>query len=638
LSRAKSIPLPPRAVLLALGAAALALLSGCAHRPPGPTLAPPVRVSRTTPQPASGPISASPSPTSAAGAPAAQTADSSASGAPSAEAADANANADADAGAAQAQAIDGASGSSASTDAASIDALNGPASDGPSPDSVVTAKPADLFDRIRGGFMLQDVDQPAIDSQVNWFANHPDFLQRTWSRASLWLYYIVGQLEQRNMPRELALLPVIESAFEPYAYSRARAAGLWQFISDTGRRFGLKQDYWYDGRRDPIEATRAALDYLQALHDEFNGDWLLAIAAYNCGELTVTRAVERNERRGLPTDFWHLKLPTETRGYVPELLAMRRIVATPARYGLSLEGLPDEPYFVQVDTGGQIALKVVAQIANISVDDIYELNPAYQRWATDPTPPYRLLVPADAAEGLQQTLAQLTPDQRMDVDHYTVRRRDTVASIARRYATTPEVIRELNNLSPTDRPVIDAELRVPSRDIHLPEKVARAAKLADSPARYRRGHGRPRIHIVHRGDTLYSLARRLGTDVNTLAELNGMSPDDHLRAGQRLRVSRRYSVRASGSRAAGAKGGTAPLAASSHAHASRASGVTASSTGSNGASRRMSYVVRRGDTLYGIARLLQVTVGELLAWNGLGGTAHSLHPGQVLVAFVKSPS
>ncbi len=145
---------------------------------------------------------------------------------------------------------------------------------------------------MRSGFMLEDVDEPAIDSQANWFANHPDFLNRTWSRASLWLYYIVGQLEQRNMPRELALLPVIESAFEPYAYSRASAAGLWQFISDTGRRFGLKQDWWYDGRRDPVEATRAALDYLQALHDEFNGDWLLAVAAYNCGELNVMRAVE----------------------------------------------------------------------------------------------------------------------------------------------------------------------------------------------------------------------------------------------------------------------------------------------------------------------------------------------------------
>jgi membrane-bound lytic murein transglycosylase D len=269
------------------------------------------------------------------------------------------------------------------------------------------------------------------------------------------------------------------------------------------------------------------------------------------------------------------------------------------------------------------------------VDDIYELNPAFQRWATDPTPPYRLLVPADAAEGLQQTLAQLTPDQRMDVDHYTVRRHDTVASIARHYGTTAEVIRELNDLSTSARPVIDTELRVPSRDIKLPEKVARAALLADSPARHRRGYRRPRIHIVHRGDTLYSLAHRLGTDVNTLAQLNGMSPDDHLHAGQRLRVSARYSLRPSGASPASGTRANKRLSASSHARASHASGLAASASG---ASRRMSYVVRRGDTLYGIARLLQVTVNDLLTWNGLGGSAHNLHPGQVLVAFVRSPS
>jgi len=599
------------------------LLGGCAHRPPASDLAPPVQISRS---PAPGSSGSTATPTGTLG-----PSDSSGTGEAAAAAGSAATADQASPSDAAAQAAASSTAPTSAADAASIDALNGPASDHPSPDSLVTAKPSDLFDRIRAGFMLQDVDEPAIDSQVNWFANHPDFLQRTWSRASLWLYYIVGQLEQRNMPRELALLPVIESAFEPYAYSRASAAGLWQFISDTGRRFGLRQDYWYDGRRDPIEATRAALDYLQALHDEFNGDWLLAVAAYNCGELTVMRAVERNERRGLPTDFWHLKLPAETRGYVPELLAMRRIVANPAKYGLSLGGLPDEPYFVQIDTGGQVALKVVAQIANISVDEIYELNPAFHRWATDPAPPYRLLIPADAAEGLQQTLAQLTPDERMDVEHYTVRRHDTVASIARRYNTSADVIRELNDLPADARPVIDAQLRVPARDIQLPEKVERAALLADTPSwRLRRGRRRPRIHIVRRGDTLYSLAQRLGTNVNTLAELNGMSPDDRLHAGQRLRVSARYSLRP-----AGGVGASLP-SASAHARSSHRTGLMADTTGAS--SRRMSYVVRRGDTLYGIARLLQVTVNDLLTWNDLGGSAHNLHPGQVLVAFVKSRS
>jgi membrane-bound lytic murein transglycosylase D len=487
---------------------------------------------------------------------------------------------------------------------------------GPPADSLVTIKQPELFARLRAGFQLDDVDEPAISSQVNWFANHPDFLERTWGRAGLWLYYIVGQLEQRKMPTELALLPVIESAFEPYAYSRARAAGLWQFISDTGRRFGLKQDWWYDGRRDPVEATRAALDYLQALHDEFGGDWQLAVAAYNCGELTVERAIERNQRLGRPTDFWHLKLPSETRGYVPELLAMRRLVANPERYGLEFSRIPNEPYFVPIQTGGQIDLKVVADIAGISVDDLYELNPAFHRWATDPTGPYRLLVPVDAAEGLQDTILHLTPEQRMRVDHYTVRHGDSIASIARRYATTPDVIRELNDLGNNDLPVIDSVLRVPSPNIQLPEKAMRAAMLVDSPGRIRRGGRRPHIHVVRRGDTLYALAQRLGTDVDTLAQSNGMKAGDRLRAGQRLRIG------GSG----GYDTGAAPMSAKATQLASASDG-----------GRRMTYVVQPGDTLYGIAKLLQVTVSELVGWNGISHH-HSLKPGQTLVAFVKTRS
>ncbi len=486
---------------------------------------------------------------------------------------------------------------------------------GPPPDSVVTAKPGDLFDRLRSGFQLEDVDEPAVDSELNWFANHPDYLERTFNRAGLWLYYIVGQLEQRKMPRELALLPVIESAFEPYAYSRARAAGLWQFISDTGRRFGLKQDWWYDGRRDPIEATRAALDYLQELHDEFNGDWLLAVAAYNCGELAVARAIERNQRLGKPTDFWHLKLPAETRGYVPDLLAMRRLVADPGRYGLEFSHIADQPYFVPVATGGQISLQVVADMANISTEELYELNPAFHRWATDPTGPDVLLVPADAAAGLQEALAQLTADQRLRVEHYTVRHGDTIALIARRFATRPEVIRQLNDLGPNDPVAVDAVLRIPDNGVQLPEKAARAAMLVDAPPRQRH-HPRASLRIVRRGDTLYGIAQRLGTDVNTLAQINGLHPDDPLRAGQRLRVAPRLGAGAS-------------MVASRPSH--EAGG------GLDATGRRVTYRVRPGDTLYGIARLLQVTVIDLVSWNGMAPD-RSLRPGQTLVAFVKSRS
>ena len=250
----------------------------------------------------------------------------------------------------------------------------------------------DLFDRMRVGFKLDDgADRRAVDDQLRWYASNPDYLQRAFGRADLYLYYIVTELERRGMPLELALLPVVESAFEPYAYSRARASGLWQFIPGTGSRFGLKQDWWYDGRRDIVESTRAALDYLQYLHDEFNGDWLLAIAAYNCGEAMVERAAQANRAAGRPVDFWSLWLPGETRAYVPKLLAMKRLVMDPETYGLSFSPIPNQAYFARVPTHGQINLKLAAEIAGISPQDLYELNPAFHRFATDPSGPYFLL-------------------------------------------------------------------------------------------------------------------------------------------------------------------------------------------------------------------------------------------------------
>ena len=474
--------------------------------------------------------------------------------------------------------------------------------------SLVSPLPTDLFVRLRSGFKLEDVDQPAVDRELNWYANHADYLDRTWARADHYLYYIVAQLNARSMPLELALLPVVESAFEPYAYSRARASGLWQFIPGTGSNYGLKQNWWYDGRRDVVASTRAALDYLQSLHDAFDGDWLLAIAAYNCGEGNVQRAVDHNLRAGRPIDFWHLKLPTETRAYVPKLLAMRRIVANPAAYGLEFSQIDDEPYFTSVATGGQIDMQVAAEIAGIKKEELYELNPAFHRWATDPTGPFSLLLPADVAEGVEQTLLTLTPEQRMRIARYEVQRGDTIAGIAKDHDTTPEVLRQLNGMDSTEKPVVGGTLMVPSSMIELPEKALRAAALVDRPERMRgRRSAHHGVHVVRRGDTLYAIAHRLGTDVHTLARLNNMEIDDPLRAGQHLVVAQKS---------------TNTRSATSHATAAAA-----------GSGRQVTYTVRRGDTLYGIARLLQVTVQDLLGWNDMSARS-SIHPGQKLVAFV----
>src|SRR6185437_3611193 len=302
---------------------------------------------------------------------------------------------------------------------------------------------ADLLDRIRDGFALPVSDKPAIARQLDWYASNPDYLQRAFGRADLYLYYIVTQLEARHMPLELSLLPVIESAYRPFAYSRARASGLWQFVDGTAKEYGLKEDWWYDGRRDVVASTKAALDFLQALHQQF-GDWLLAVAAYNCGQSAVQRAIEVNRARHRPTDFWHLRLPRETEAYVPKLLAMKALVADPARYGLDSSPIPNQPYSTQVPTGGQINLQVAAKIAGITTHDIYQLNPAFHRWASDPSGPFYLLLPVDAASVFEQNVAGLTPDERMGVEHYLVRRGDSIYSIAHRFNTNVAILRRIN--------------------------------------------------------------------------------------------------------------------------------------------------------------------------------------------------
>lgn len=472
------------------------------------------------------------------------------------------------------------------------------------PDAPVTVagitpdKYSDLFDRIRAGYQLEDVDSSQVERQFRFYANNPDYLDRVFSRAAPYLYHIVSEIEARQMPLELALLPVVESAFEPYAYSRARASGLWQFIPPTGSRFGLKQDWWYDGRRDVLESTRAALDYLQFLHGEFD-DWLLAVAAYNCGEANVARAIRTNAAEGRATDFFSIspRLPKETRAYVPKLLAMARLFLSPQDYGIEFSTLPNEPYFTSVDTLGQIDMKLAAELAGISYEELYTLNPAFHRWATDPSGPHRLLVPADTADLFRASVQQLTPDERMRVAHHRVQPGDTVAEIAREYHTQAHVVRELNGLPASAQLTVGDDLRVPSGVTELPAKVQLAALRVDRGVH---SGARGGVHVVRRGDTLSAIARRNRINVRTLAALNNMGVNDTIRAGQRLVVSK---------------------SASPPATRVAQGGPGAGSAGS-------SYTVRRGDTLWDIARRFGVSVSQIVAWNGLSGS--SIKPGQKL--------
>jgi membrane-bound lytic murein transglycosylase D len=458
----------------------------------------------------------------------------------------------------------------------------------------------DLFDRMRAGFVLDEVQEPAIDQQLAWLQHNPEFLDRTFQRAQRYLYHIVTEVEARGMPLEFALLPVVESAYEPFAYSPSRASGLWQFIPGTGVRFGLKQNWWYDGRRDVIESTRAALDYLQALHDQFDGDWLLAIAAYNVGENTVQREYDRNRALGRPTDFWHLTLPAETRAYVPKLLAMKRLMAEPERYGLDFAPVPNQPYFAVIDVGSQIDLKIAAGLAGTPYEEIAALNPGYNRWATDPDGPHRLLVPIDNADGFEASLQGLAPEERVHYLTHTVERRETLATIARRYSTSVAVLSKINDLA-GKRVAPGEDLRIPQASDQLSEKVLRAAARVDRPSSDSGSRRQGQIvHRVRAGETLNSIARRHGIPVSTLAQLNNLNPGDTLVTGQRLVI--RASTRRL--RDEGASEG-----------------------------RRVLYTVRKGDTVYSISRQFQVTVAQLNSWNGLN-KRHQIRAGQHLVMYV----
>jgi membrane-bound lytic murein transglycosylase D len=392
----------------------------------------------------------------------------------------------------------------------------------------------DIWARIRAGFRLPRLDSHLVAVHERWFANNPEYMARKMERARLYLHYIVEEVEKRGMPTEIALLPAIESAYQPYAYSRARAVGLWQFIAPTGRLYGLKMNWWYDGRRDVMASTQAALDYLEKLNKEFDGDWHLALAAYNAGEGTINRMQGRNRKHNKPTDYQSLKLKRETVNYVPKLIAMANIVADPDKYGVKLADIPNRPYFARVETDAQIDLGVVAKLVDMPIADLQVINPGYTRWATDPDGPHHLLVPADKKEVLEQGLSNLPKDERIQYRHHAVVRGDNLNAIARRYGVDPQAIRTANNLrNNLLRAGQDLLIPVSSRTLKpaLPA-AASTVRVAAHPS----PKGSPVIHRVKAGDTLWSIARRYNVLVENIRQWNLLEADDVLRLGQRLRI------------------------------------------------------------------------------------------------------
>jgi membrane-bound lytic murein transglycosylase D len=478
----------------------------------------------------------------------------------------------------------------------------------------------DLLVRLRAGFSLPTSNDAAVVRERDWYARNQAYLERVFGRADQYLFHIVAALEERGMPAEFALLPVVESAFDPFAYSHGRAAGLWQIIPDTGRRLGLTQNWWFDGRRDVLESTRAALDYLQALHEQFDGDWLLAIAGYNSGEGNVARAVRRAKADGRAADFWSIKnyLPAETRTYVPRLLAIAAIVGSPETYGVTLPALGNEARFAVVETGSQIDMALAADLAGIDTDSLYALNAGVNRWATDPEGPHRLIVPIEQAERFTAGLAALGERERVQWTRHRVKQGETIGGIADRYQTTAAVLREINELRGNTIRAGDY-LMIP----HAMESLGSYSQSADVRAARQQNtprSGERRTHVVGNGDTLWSIARRYSVDVRSLASWNSMAPGDVLSVGRELVVWTR----------------TAGAATASHSTAqatvARTDAVAGFAPGGDRI-RQVTYVVRRGDSLSSIARRFRVTVPKLMEWNN-GAGAKYLQPGQRLVMFV----
>lgn len=396
----------------------------------------------------------------------------------------------------------------------------------------LTPAPESLWDRIRNGFALPQVDSKLVARHEAWFLNHPDYFQRMIERSRLYLYFIVEEIDKRHMPMEVALLPMIESAYNPIAYSRARAVGIWQFMPSTGKRYGLQQNWWYDGRRDVMAATRAALDYLEKLHEEFD-DWQLALAAYNWGENGVTRAIAHNRAKRKPTRYENLRMPRETRNYLPKLQAVRNIISNPSSLSFPLEDIPNRPYFTTVSTPEHIDMEVAAQLAEMSIDDFRSLNPGHTRPVIVSNGSRTLLLPVDKA-GIFSTNLKDYDQPLVSWQTYTLKKNESPDSVAAKFGIPVSRLREINGLKRHVALRPGRSLLVPMKD---DDDTSNLDETWDSPEFQAPEDlfGNRLVYRVRSGDSLYLIALRHRVTVAALKEWNHLS-GNMLRTGQRLTI------------------------------------------------------------------------------------------------------
>ena len=382
--------------------------------------------------------------------------------------------------------------------------------------------PEDLWVRIREQLQWHKMHNAQVGLERDRFLSQPNYLPIVTGRSAPYLYYIVEEVEKRGMPIEIALLPMVESSYNPFAVSSQSAAGLWQIMPATGRYLGLEQNWWYDGRRDLRESTKTALDYLEALHTEFDEDWMLALAAYNSGKGRVKRAQNSNVKKGLPTDYWSLKLPGETRRYIPKLIALSALIAYPETFDVEIPPLANEPAFTVVDTGGQIEMARAASLADMDMVTLRALNPGQLRWATSPDQPSELLVPNNAAEQMAQGITTLSDADRVQWQHYRIQQGDSLIRIAKKFDTEVGLLRQVNH--------INGSLIRAGKTMMIPMGSAWASSLAMA------GSGEPQAkgYRVRRGDSLYRIAGKFNVTISEIISWNSLNRDAYLQPGQKL--------------------------------------------------------------------------------------------------------
>ncbi len=456
----------------------------------------------------------------------------------------------------------------------------------------------DVWDRISYQLSIEVPQNREVVTERNWYAKHPSYIKRVAQRAEPFLHFIVEEIEKREMPIELALLPIVESAFDPFAYSHGRASGLWQFIPGTGNRFKLKQTWWYDGRRDVIAATRAALDYLSFLHKTLDGDWLNAIAAYNSGEGRVLRAIKRNRKKHLPTDFWSLDLPKETSAYVPKLLALADLLKRTEEFKVVWHPIPNHPYIAVVDAKKQIDIAKAAELADMELNDLHRLNPGYNQWATDPNGPHKFIVPIEKADDFEAQLAALDDSERMSWTRYVVQSGDTLGGIADKHNVSVSILQDINKISGNIIRV-DQAIMVPTSSKSLQQYSLTADNRLEKTQNKKRVGSTKLNYIVKRGDTLWDISNEYDVSVRSLAKWNGMAPKDPLKPGKKLVIWTKVEPE------------------------NQITGVM----------RTLTYTVRNGDSLARIAQKFNVEIKDIAKWNQLDLKKY-LQPGQALKLIV----